>query len=92
MASEISNNDLTFLAMLDAENGQFTPDRVHNDGHGHGFCGFDDRWWKFIINDPRFVSDPYWQISECYSKYKGGTKFYGLGNVHKTKQNFTCPE
>jgi hypothetical protein len=89
MAAEISNNDLDFLCMLDAENGLWTPDRIHNDGHGNGFCGFDDRWWSHIINDPRF-KDPQWQLEKCYEAYKGGTTFYGKSKCPKTKEYFTC--
>ena len=69
-------NDLDFLATVEGESGTWTPDRKHNDGVGHGFCGISYPWHKGIIEDPRFLTDPYWQLSECFRLYKGGTKFY----------------
>jgi hypothetical protein len=91
MAAEISNNDLDFLCTLDGENGLWTPDRLHDDGHGYGFCGHDDRWFPHIINDSRFFSDPYWQLQECYQRYIDGTPLYGKSKCPKTKEYFTCP-
>jgi len=92
MASEISGNDIDFLATLNQENGLFSPDRLHNDGHGNGFCGFDDRWWSKIIDDPRFLSDPYWQLTKCFEAYKGGTRMYGYDVRYKSINKFVCPE
>lgn len=92
MAADISNNDIDFLATLEGENGLWTPDRVHNDGHGHGFCGFDDRWWSYIIDDPRFINDPYWQLATCYEKYKSGTVFYAYYTRQKHFNKFVCPQ
>jgi len=91
MASEISGNDIDFLATLNQENGLWTPDRIHNDGHGHGFCGFDDRWWNKIILDERFESDPRWQLEKCYEAYTGGTRFYGYDVRYKSINQFSCP-
>jgi len=88
MASEISNNDLEFLALLDAENGLWTPDRVGVTGD-IGFCQISPYYHPQITNDTRFY-DPYWQIEKCYELYKGGTTFYGKKNIYKTKLNFTC--
>lgn len=90
IASEISGNDIDFLALLDAENGLWTPDRVHNDGAGRGFCGISYPWHKAIIEDEKFT-DPEWQLRKCYELYKGGTTFYGKSRVSITKKNFTCP-
>jgi len=75
-ASKISDNNLEFIATLQGENSLWTPDRKHRDGHGWGFCGFDDRWWGKIINDPRFFNDPEWQLNQCWEKFQGGTRFY----------------
>jgi len=92
MAAAISGNDLDFLATVNQENGLWTPDRIHNDGYGRGFCGFDTRWWNHIINDERFLTDPHWQLEQCYEKYVGGTRFYGFDIRHKSKPLFVCPE
>lgn len=88
IASQVSGNDINFLALLNAENGKFTPDRIHNDGHGVGFCGIDDRWHKDIIDDPNF-KDPEWQIKKCYELWTTGTKFYG--NIESQLDKFVCP-
>lgn len=87
-ASKISNNNLEFLATLQGENSLWTPYRLHRDGHGWGFCGFDDRWWNFLIDDPRFFSDPYWQLSQCWEKFQGGTRFYARDRWHERKHYF----
>ena len=88
IASEISGNDVQFLALLDAENGMWTADRVHNDGHGRGYCGIDDRYHPEVVSYPNFL-DPQWQIQKCYDYYIGGVTFYGDWWNH-TKY-FTCP-
>jgi len=87
IASDISGGDIRFLGLLNAENGLWSPTRVHNDGHGQGFCGIDDRWHSDIINDKRF-SDPKWQIEQCYKLWKGGTKFYG--DIDSQIDKFIC--
>ena len=89
LASEISGNDLTFLALLDAENGLWTPDRV-GVTQDVGFCQISPYYHPHITNDPNF-SDPRWQLEKCWELYTGGTTFYGINNVWKTKSNFTCP-
>ena len=94
IASQISNNDLDFLALIDAENGLWTPDRLHgvnSDGsRDYGFCGINKYWHPEIVNDSRFQSDPKWQLEQCLRLYKGGTKFYGKSKIHITKKHFTC--
>jgi len=91
-ASRISGNDLDFLATLEAENGLWSPDRQSNvyDGVGpngredsYGFCQFHRNWHKDKVDDPRFFSDPQWQLDQCYEAYKGGTTFYGF--YHRKK-------
>jgi len=88
MAAEISNNDITFLALLNSENGLWTPDRTHNDGIGFGFCGISRPWHNAIIDDERFLTDPHWQLEQCWRLYKGGTKFYG--NIDSQLDKFEC--
>jgi len=92
MAADISNNDIDFLATLNQENGLWTPDRVHMDGVGRGFCGISYPWHKDIIEDPRFLSDPYWQLEQCWRLYSGGTRFYGYDVRHNSINKFVCPE
>lgn len=89
-AAKISNNDLDFLATLDAENGLWTPDRIGDGGHGHGFCQVDDRYHQNILDDPNF-KDPFWQLDLCREMYVNGVAMYGKNKISKTKKNFTCP-
>lgn len=90
MAAEISNNDLNFLALLDAENGRWAADRVGVTGD-IGFCQIAPQYHPEIVNDPNFYH-PEWQLKKCYDMYKGGVTFYGIKNISKTKKHFTCPE
>jgi hypothetical protein len=92
MASEISNNDLDFLATVNGENGLWTPDRKHNDGVGFGFCGISYPWHKAIIEDERFLSDPRWQMTQCYNMFKGGVRFYAFDHRQKHFNKFVCPK
>ena len=91
IASIISNNDLNFLALLDAESGNWTIDRK-SPTNDHGFCQINAWWHPQIVNDPRFFQDAEWQLQRCWELYKNGTKFYAIKNVWKTKTNFTCPK
>ena len=97
-AAKISNNDLNFIATLDAENGLWKPDRqsnVWNNGvrePSYGFCMIHRSYHPKIANDPRFFSDPYWQLDTCWRLYSEGTKMYGYDNRWKHKTFFTCPE
>lgn len=85
-AAKISNNTLDFLLTLDRENGLWTPDRQSEWPSATGPNGFEDSWGfcqvhkpdhPEIVNDPRFFSDPYWQLDKCWELYQGGTRFYG---------------
>lgn len=80
-ASKISNNDLHFLATLEAENGLWNADRVGitND---IGFCQISPYWHSNITNDPNFYN-PEWQLNKCYELYKRGTTFYGKERLEK---------
>jgi len=96
-ASAISDDDVVFLAMIDAENGLWTPDRqseVYHNGYreqSYGFCQINKKYHPEIVNDPRFWGDPKWQLEKCYELYINGTSFSGMSKVDKTKQNFICP-
>jgi hypothetical protein len=94
-ASQISNNDLDFLATLEAESGLWTPDRRSNvvDASGnlepsYGFCQIHAGYHPEVVNDPRFFSDPFWQLDQCWKLYSGGTRFYGADHRHKHKHKF----
>ena len=94
-ASIISGNDIEFLALVDAENGLWTPDRKHptnsNGSNDWGFCGINDYWHKDTVNHPNFFN-PIWQLNKCHELYIGGTKFYGKSRTHITRNHFTCLE
>lgn len=95
MASEISGNDKTFLALLDAENGLWTPTRkstaVGSNGYRDvGFCQINPGFHPKIFYDKRFLTDPKWQLEQCYKLYLGGTTFYGRRHISKTIKYFTC--
>ena len=89
-AWSISGGDMDFLYMLKAENGWLTHDRRHDPknntvGVDWGFCGTNDYFHAEKVNDPRFFSDPVWQLSKCYEMFIGGTTFYGANRVKNDK-------
>jgi hypothetical protein len=86
-ASEISGNDIDFLATLEAENGLWTSDRVGVTGD-IGFCQISPYYHSRITSDPRFFKEPYWQIEKCWELYKGGTRFYGYDRREPLKTRF----
>lgn len=80
-AWEMSNGDKNFLYMLKGENGLLSHDRMHDSslnsvGVDWGFCGTNDYYHPHIVNNPKFLSDPEWQMRECYRMWKEGTTFY----------------
>jgi len=85
-ASKISNNDLDFILTLNAENGQWTPDRIGSTGD-IGFCQISPYWHPEIVSDPNFYN-PYWQLDKCLSMYQGGVTFYGYNVRLKNKDQF----
>lgn len=94
MASKISNNDLDFLALLEGENGLWTPDRkskiVGANGYRDvGYCQVNIGFHPEIYFDKRF-KDPQWQLEQCYRLYKGGTKFYADKNIPINRDKFIC--
>jgi len=92
MAAEISNNDLDFLTTLNQENGLWDPGRkAYGNEDSWGFCMFNRIWHSKTVDDPRFFTDPEWQMQKCWNAYKGGVRFYGY-DVRKNSYNkFTCP-
>lgn len=91
VAWEISGHDKQFLYMLKAENGLLNHDRqseVVKNGirePSFGFCQIHRGYHPNIVNDPRFFSDPGWQMQKCYELWTGGTAFYGH---HRFKNNY----
>lgn len=89
-AWEISR-DFDFVALLEAENGLWDHTTRHNPqyntvGVDWGLCGTNDYFHPKRVQDPRFLSDWKWQMRECLTMWKNGTKFYG--NIAKAKNNF----
>jgi hypothetical protein len=99
-AYEISGYDDRFVIMLEAENGMWSHDRRHDPslntvGVDWGFCGTNDYYHPSIVNDERFIGNPYWQMEKCLELWKKGTTFYGWKTVsrrEKARKNliFTC--
>lgn len=79
--------DEQFMLMLSSENGLFNHDRqslVVKDGireDSWGFCQIHRYFHSDTVNDPRFFTDPAWQMDQCYNKFKGGTRFYGYDKI-----------
>ncbi len=92
-------HDKNLVYLMKAENGLITPDRQHSTAyycpgkkgvfHDWGFGGISDCYHPEIVKDPRFFSDPQWQIDQVYNLYKGGTKFASRPKWASMKQYFT---
>ncbi len=75
------SHDKEFMYMMKAENGLLNHDRQghsSNVGTDWGFCQINDYYHSELVNDPRFLSEPLWQLEQCYRLYRSGTKFYAL--------------
>ena len=93
IAARISNNDLNFLELLDAENGLWEPLRrsktkSNNGYYDYGFCQINAGYHYDLVADERFA-DPEWQLQQCWELYVNGETFYG--DPEPQKKNFTCP-
>jgi hypothetical protein len=81
MASEISNNNLDFIATVNQENGIWKIDRISpknkNGTRDHGFCQLNSAYhWSFISSDG--FKDPRTQLEYCWKVYQQRpTAFYG---------------
>lgn len=70
------------VAVMECENStwnQFRQSEVVKNGireDSRGFCMIHRQWHSKIVDDPRFWNDWKWQIEQCNTLYKGGTKFY----------------
>lgn len=88
-ASKISGNDLEFLATLEAENGLWKLDRQSEVRNAYGVR--EDSWGfcqilrtpehAKILDDPRFFTDGFWQLEQCWKLYQEGTTFYGRNRL-----------
>ena len=74
-AYAISSGNMDFVLTLQAENGAWDPLRKSKTEPSYGFCQFNTRWHRRIVQDPRF-KDPFWQLDQCRWYYSHGTKFY----------------
>lgn len=78
-------HDKEFMYMMASENGLFNHDRqslVPNEP-SYGFCQIHKGYHPEIVNDPRFFSDPAWQLEQCNKLFTGGTIFYGYERFKK---------
>jgi len=88
------SHDINFLALLKAENGELTHDRMHptaymckgRTSHDWGLCGISDCYFPEIVNNPKFLDDLDWQLEQCKKLYDNGTTFYG--NIKWGKKHF----
>lgn len=81
----ISGCDYMFVHLLDNENGQWTKERV-SDPHwcertqkierGYGLCQISGCYHPKLTTDIRMKNER-WQLEQCYSLYRNGTRFYG---------------
>lgn len=93
IASKISNADIKFITLLDAENGLWTMDRksVNKDGSAdYGLCQINKKWHPEIVGDSRFFTDAKWQLEQCYALWKGGTTFYAKPKAKSHEKYFEC--
>jgi len=72
------NNDGTPLLNAD---GTQAFKRVYEDSWG--FCQIHRYYHSDKVNDPRFLTDPQWQMDTCYELFTGGTVFYGYKRYMK---------
>jgi len=103
-AFSISNNDLDFVAMLDAENWRWDPHRqasvpdnrpwMSQNGRedSRWFCQLHRRRHRYIVDDERFWNDWKRQLDQCYNKYKWWTRFYWYDVRHLRKKLFQINE
>ena len=65
---------IDFVALIECENGNRDPKATWDYGKSHWLCMLNTRWHK----EPLSPSWNDWrnQISVCFEKWKGGTKFY----------------
>lgn len=88
------SHDEKFIYLLKAECGDLDikckSKTVGSNGYrDFGACQINKGYHSKIVNDARFFTDYKWQLDQCYRLYKGGTKFYGMNNIHKVKKHFT---
>jgi len=84
-----------FVLTLEAENWNWTSNRVHNKPYwrnwrkynDHGLCGISDYYHPQVVSHPQFT-DPYWQIRKCHELYEGWTRFYWYDVRGRVAWNF----
>lgn len=72
-------HDKEFMYMLASENGLYNHDRrsLVPGEPSYGFCQIHQDYHPQIVNNPKFFTDPAWQMDRCYDLWTSGTKFYG---------------
>lgn len=92
--SRLSGNDLTEIATFDAESSSWDPlapsgvwsSRTGKMEDSFGFCQINKTSHYEMVTDPRFFTDPYWQLRQCHKLYVGGTKFYAKAHATAHKK------
>ncbi|MBB1578513.1 MAG: hypothetical protein HG424_000810 [candidate division SR1 bacterium] len=66
---------LDFVSLIECENGLRNPKAIGDGGMSFGLCQLNIRRHGEPLEEER--NDRTYQLSVCYQKRKGGTKFYG---------------
>ena len=85
-AYEVSGCDLEFVALLEAENDQWTLDRVGITGD-IGICQISPYWHPWITNHEMFYDED-WQLDRCRQLWELGETFYGASRIPTTIKRF----
>lgn len=91
-ASQVSGNDLDFIATLEAENGLWSGNRIsarNGDGsRDYGLCQLNSHYHWGFITSAGFADDTK-QIDYCLKIYNGRpSSFYGYWKRNKMKSRF----
>jgi hypothetical protein len=82
LASEVSGNNLDFVRLITAENGNMghtDQSKVVKNGvrePSFGYCQIHRYYHPQTVNDERFFTDKRWQMEQCFQKWSTGTTFY----------------
>jgi hypothetical protein len=97
-AYKVSNWDMDFLMTLKAENWWFdmykqsnVPDKNWPNGRedSRWICQIHRRRFKHIVDTKEFRESRQFQVEQCWSLYKGWTRFYGRDVRKRFKDDFT---
>ena len=88
------SHDKELMYMLKSENGLLNHDRQSEvpDPYGPngyenswGFCQIHKDYHPTVVKDPRFFTDPAWQMKQCLIKFRNGTTFYGYNRMFEDR-------